>query len=269
MVRKAFGIYGEDTEGCSLLIETGQDYIACACMNEAYTQMKAFELFHFDTSDFENFDKLFNEVKLFSRLFPANKGAVQLVWSNEKAVCVPAAFYTDDIAVSLLEVMHGITGPVQYAVTTVNDTVVVGFIPSEAANTYAANLQVTSAAHKYAKLLAVQHKKENKQSVHIVFEQAGFTYAVYKEGVLQLMQSKPYKKPEDVLYHLLNALEVLGMAASEVEVLVSGMIDDSSPLYKNLHTYFNHFSFSRADENVFAAEGFKEYPLHYFASFCQ
>ncbi len=269
MVRKAFGIYGNDLNEGKLFIETGHDYIACSLVDGALEQLKAFELFHFETGDAESFEKLFSDTKLFSRLLSESNGDVQLIWANEKAVCVPAEYFKEELSIAMLEAMHAVSAQANFSVNRTGDMVVVGYIPGNASAVYAANLNVSASEHKYFQLLNAQSGNEHKHAVYLVFDHSDFTYAIYKEGQLQLIQTQAYKTSEDVLYHLLNAFRVFAMPVAEVNILASGMIDDSSPLYKNLRAYFQHFAFQQMDESKFAAEGFKEYPLHYFASFCQ
>jgi len=86
---------------------------------------------------------------------------------------------------------------------------------------------------------------------------------------LQLIQSFSYKIPADVLYYVLNIFNTYELPSNETIVYASGMIDTASPLYGTLRAYINHFFIEPADKNLFQAEGFQDYPLHYFSSFCQ
>ncbi|HNP22459.1 MAG TPA: DUF3822 family protein [Panacibacter sp.] len=268
MVRKVFGIYGNDLNG-KLFIETAHNYIACSVVDSSSQQLNAFELFHFDAVDTASFEKLFGDIQLFSRLFTAQYSIVDLIWANEKAVCVPAAYFDEALAVSMLETMHAVSPPVQFSVNKAEDIVVVGYIPADAFKVYAANFEVRSNEHKYFQLIRGLSHGDHKHAAYVLFDHSDFTYVVRKDGQLQLIQTRAYKTSEDVLYHLLNSFRVFAIPTQEINIVASGMIDDSSPLYKNLRSYFKHFAFQEMEASKFAAEGFNEHPLHYFASFCQ
>ena len=57
-----------------------------------------------------------------------------------KRLCVPAVYFDEALAVSMLETMHAVPPPVQFSVNKAEDIVVVGYIPADAFKVYAGQL---------------------------------------------------------------------------------------------------------------------------------
>jgi hypothetical protein len=96
----------------------------------------------------------------------------------------------------------------------------------------------------------------------LCFSPAHFRILLKKEGRIQLAQTYSYANPLDVIYILLKISYEFGLDQKEVEVTVSGLIDKSSTLYKEVYSYFLNLDFAHQS---FALPG-DEYPQHYFAS---
>ena len=269
MVRKTFGIYSEWLEQCTLFIETGSDYIACWCKDPAVNTVKAFELFSFTTERADDFAALFKEIQLHSRLLTTAFENVYCIWSDEKCVCVPAPYYNDTAAASFIELMFGESGVTSLQNNTARDCVTVFKLPQQALAVYSNCYAIKESVHKYYQLIKGQQDDDTLFKMHILFYHSHCIISAYKQGSLQLIQTYPYKVSEDVLYVVLNIAKEYQMPVNETAIYAGGLIDTNSPLYKTLHVYLNDFVFEPVDAALFAAEGFQEHPLHYFAPFCQ
>jgi hypothetical protein len=269
MVRKSFGIYSEDYSGCVLFVETGHEYFACWCKHNDTKQVKAFELFSFTTGDANNFDNLLKQVQTQSRLLTGSFDKVYCIWANEKCVCIPKEFYKDEIAGSYMQTIFGDNIETTFYKEDLDGFVVLAVLQQQAAAAIQGYYTVDANVHKYFQLLKAQQSDEQENKMHLVFYPAFFIASVFKNAKLQLIQSFPYKLPEDPLYHIMRLCNAFDLPLHETPVYASGMIDTNSPLYQVLYGYINHFSFEHADKGLFAAEDFHEYPLHYFTSFCQ
>jgi hypothetical protein len=270
MVQKIFGIYSEDLSGYDLIIETGQDYIACWCKDKVAGIVKAFEQFGFDEAQYKNFEKLFNEVQLHSRLLTTHFSNVYCIWAHATCICAPTELYSRGMAASAMELMFGETIEQRSIIeNTLGDCVVSTAINEDAWDVYNKHYRITANMHKYYSLLKMQKPHDEEDKLHLVFFNNDFIISAYKKGKLQIVQRFSYKAPEDVLYHVLNVCNAFQLTPGDVQVRCSGMIDDSSSLYSTLLAYLGNCSFEIADKKLFAAEGFHEYPLHYFVSFCQ
>lgn len=269
MLQKTFGIYSEVLAGCSLFIETGTDYIACWCKDAETKAVKAFELFSFTEEEGSGFEKTFEEVKLNSRLFSTVFEKAHCIWGDDKCVCMPEEFYSEQMAASMLGVMLGENPGVEICTGTINGIVTVSVVQTGAKKQYEKLYCELVDTHKYHQLIKGQTNGSADSKMYVVFYSAHCIISAYKNGMLQFIQTYNYKTPEDVLYSILNACNAHEMAVGETKIIASGLIDTSSPLYILLNTYLDHFSFAVADRDLYAAEDFHAHPLHYFASFCQ
>ncbi|CAN5829561.1 hypothetical protein BH10BAC2_BH10BAC2_21500 [soil metagenome] len=270
MVQKNFGIYSDDLSGCDFVIETGSDYIACWCKDKAAGTVKAFEQFGFDAGANTSFEKLFSEVQLHSRLLTTHFNNVYCIWGHETCICAPNEMYSRGMAASAMELMFGETIEQKSVIENIiGDCVVSTAINEDAWEVYSKHYRITANMHKYYSLLKMQKPQDEEDKLHLVFYNNDFIISAYKKGKLQLVQRFTYKAPEDVLYHIFNISKTYQLTIADISIRCSGMIDNSSPLYSTLLAYLGDFSFEPADKALFAAEGFHEYPLHYFVSFCQ
>ena len=79
------------------------------------------------------------------------------------------------------------------------------------------------------------------------------------------MQNFLYKIPWDVAYQLLNLCKSFEVDMSDIIVRISGMIDSSSGLYKELHKYFKLLEFDSLPGQYQYPEEIRQYPAHYFS----
>lgn len=269
MVRKTFGIYSEDLSGCVLFIETGDEYVACWCKRNDTNTINAFELFTFKQTDAYNFENLLKEIQLHSRLLTTTFDKACCIWSNENCICIPTEFYNDDAATSYMKFMFGNDIETSFYKNNLHDYEVLAMLPHAASSALRNYQPINNNIHKYYQLLKGQQNESEENKIHLVFYYSWFIVSVFKKGALQLIQRFFYRAPEDALYHVLNICKTYELPIEELNVYVSGMIDISSPLYETLRGYLNNFSIEPVNKELFAAEGFHDYPLHYFASFVQ
>jgi hypothetical protein len=89
-----------------------------------------------------------------------------------------------------------------------------------------------------------------------------FRVLLLKNNRLQLFQSYPYSNPADVLYYLLSICEAQLVSPAEVTVVLTGLLEQESALYKELWQYFTHVELREAG---FVSEDLP-FPQHYFTT---
>ena len=117
--------------------------------------------------------------------------------------------------------------------------------------------------HSYTPTLKVYNGFVAENQVSINFTPHQFSVLIKKEGQLQLAQTYSYTMPLDVVYYLLSIYEQFNLSKTETYVLLSGLIEEDSALYKELNNYFLNLHF-----NASAAGSLQNdtYPPHYFTS---
>jgi len=98
-------------------------------------------------------------------------------------------------------------------------------------------------------------------SLLIDIRKTDFTLIAAKNSQVILAQTFEYSTPEDILFYLLKICQQFSLSQREVQVQLSGLVDQQSALYKELYQYFIHLEFREASWSIQS-----EYPAHFFTS---
>lgn len=264
MVQKIFGIYNNTDTVCQFYIEVGEDHIACWCV-DGNNVLRTFEFFTFP-SDEDDFAETFRQVKLNSAIISGEYERSYVIWENENCICIPNNFFSP-LSVSqyltnaLGNTIHSI--PMHYEI---DGTVLAYKVQNDHFRVMNENLPHAKQLHKYCALVSsVKNTSETSNNfIKTIFYQNHFVLMAVENGQLKLIRRFNYKTSEDVVYHVLNSAAQLNMNVEETEVIVSGLIDLQSVLYRELYKYIHHLKVdSIADASLDAAE----YPAHYLIPF--
>ncbi len=95
------------------------------------------------------------------------------------------------------------------------------------------------------------------------FRNADFTVLASANGKLLLAQAFSYSTPDDVIYYLLNICKQFGLSQQQVNISLSGLVEQQSALYRELHQYFLNITFRNAAWKIPVTD---ESPAHFFTS---
>jgi hypothetical protein len=98
------------------------------------------------------------------------------------------------------------------------------------------------------------------------FKNGHFSAIVIKEGRLQLVQTYPYVEKADVLYYLIKICSTFSISQRKVKLILSGLIERQSALFKELYSYFVDVSFKSNPASLKLPFAFRQYPEHFFSS---
>ena len=101
--------------------------------------------------------------------------------------------------------------------------------------------------------------------MHCIFFHNSIKVFLFNGPALQLVQQFNYDTPVDAAYHLLNCCEQYNLAAAEITLMLSGMIDEQSKLYTELYRYFLSIEFEQTDKEIELHDRIKFYPSHFFS----
>lgn len=117
--------------------------------------------------------------------------------------------------------------------------------------------------HAFTPVLKIYNGFVAPDQVDIHFSTQHFRVLVKKDKQVQLAQTYSYKTPLDVVYYLLKICYEFGLNQSEVFVIVSGLVDQDSAMYQELHHYFLNLHFAQAPAYSLPET---DHPHHYFTS---
>lgn len=177
---------------------------------------------------------------------------------------VPAAYYKEGESSVLLNALYGVNGYHNVIAEAVNDRA--------AFNVYAVSKPVHEWIGKQFKGCSSwnqfsvglqQAKSINSESVILAdFRTDDFTVVVVKNNQPLLTQTFTYQAPEDVVFQLLNICQQFDLSQREVRLLIAGLLDTRSALYKELYQYFVHIECRNAAWSTADSET----PAHFFTS---
>jgi hypothetical protein len=117
--------------------------------------------------------------------------------------------------------------------------------------------------HFFTSALKVYNGFVADQQIAVNFVPGQFQIVVKKNGQLVLAQMYEYQTPLDVVYYLLKIVEELSLPKDEIYLILSGLIEEDSDLYRELHQYFRNIHFMNAPSNAIPDT---DYPGHFFTS---
>lgn len=98
--------------------------------------------------------------------------------------------------------------------------------------------------------------------LEVNIRQSDFFVLAARSGKLLVAQVYEYSVPEDVLYYLLRICREFSLSQEEVQLVLSGLVEKQSALYKELYQYFINLHFRDAEWLIKGTD----YPAHFFTA---
>jgi hypothetical protein len=98
------------------------------------------------------------------------------------------------------------------------------------------------------------------------FKTDSFSVVAIKDSSLLLAQIFPYSRSGDVLYWLLKICDQFSLSQNQARLMLSGLIDKQSAVFKELYQYFLNIEFAVVENDIRLSRDFEEYPVHFFSS---
>lgn len=113
--------------------------------------------------------------------------------------------------------------------------------------------------------LQLQLLNPKADTIHCMVQSHRVKIIFYKNGRLQLMQFYSYGTAADLLYCLLNICTQHDVEPSSLNLVLYGLIDQNSNLYKEIYNYFLHVEMATLPGSVTLSEEISQNPSHFFA----
>lgn len=249
------------TESTRLSLRIGENHVGFAV-----TDCDTNELCHLAwfTGETVTADTLETLLQSHATLTAGHK-QVTVCYDYPQSLIIPLNLYKDTDARAMLETTHGIME---------HDELLSDRIPAwQVVNTYAVGREIrqwvsssfrnASQVHQYSVSIRNVAAAEEEGYLLVDFRSDDFTVIVLRNNELMLAQSFPYSSPSDVVYYLLKAAAQFGLQPETARLLVSGMVDRQSILYRELYQYFVNIGFREA---AWKQPEDERYPSHFFTS---
>jgi Protein of unknown function (DUF3822) len=133
-------------------------------------------------------------------------------------------------------------------------------VPQEVKDWVAKTFPAARQMHQFTVGLKNLQAGEPEGCINLDIRQQDFTILAGKNGKFLLAQTAEYSAPEDILYYLQKIIAAFSLSQPETRLLLSGLVDRESALYRELYQYFIRFEFRDAGWKT------REHPAHFFTS---
>ena len=120
--------------------------------------------------------------------------------------------------------------------------------------------------HMHSVILKNDIGNYDRGKLFVDFKTDSFSVVALAANSLLLAQIFYYSKAEDVLYWLLKTCEQHSLSQNETQIVLSGLIDRQSAVFKELYQYFLKIEFAGVENDIQLSGAFDDYPAHFFSS---
>lgn len=111
-----------------------------------------------------------------------------------------------------------------------------------------------------------QYEKAEQSFLCLNVESQYLEISFLLNGKLQFYNRFCFENPEQFIYFPVFVCKQTGLDPAEVNLLLAGVIDETSELYRQLHTYFRHIDFCELPNSFKYSKRLYDVPQHYFYS---
>ncbi len=197
--------------------------------------------------------------------FISKAGTVTILYNVNEATLIPRQYYDGYANEDYLNLIYG---------NTVNSQILTDEIEKkQIMNVYRANNPLVMVLNKFfphAKYchsgsLQLQLFIQMEDTLHCIVYNRQIKILFYKNGKLQLLQYYAYGTAADMLYCLLNICSQHDVSPATVRLIMYGLIEQNSNLYKEIYNYFLNVEMASLPEAISLSEEIKQHPPHFFA----
>jgi hypothetical protein len=252
-----FSIGTEDAKSDTLLLELGQDHCCYAYLER---QSKTFGLIRYISLDeFESEEKL---SQILAGIKKTDFEKVVVCSAFAQALLVPQKYF--QASVPLTKMMYDTVAHKELNDSIAEWQVVASYsMPVSVYDKMISQFRTVDFFHAYTPCLKIYNGFVAANQVSIHFTTRFFRVIVKKDQQVQLAQTYSYKTPLDVAYYLLKICYEFQLQQSEVFLILSGLVEQDSALYNELHNYFLNIHFAQAPSYTLPEN---QHPHYYFTS---
>ncbi len=249
-----------------LLVEVGERHFYFGILSQASKELQQAGFYSLEERD----EELLPE-KIFEK-HPELQGSfyqIIICYHFSQSLLVPDKYYKYEKTQTLLDNMYGLQKKSVIISEALPEWQLYNIyqVPQSIHELMSTNFSGGKFWHVYSVgLKNISLLTEEPTQIMVDFKPEELTVIVVKDGVLLLAQIFTYETPEDVVYYLLKICNELAISQKLVKIILGGLIDEQSAVYRELHKYFLNLQFSEPPVNIRWHENFKEHPRHFFSS---
>jgi Protein of unknown function (DUF3822) len=273
MEQQLFDIVNEQTilqpPQCTLLVQVGSNFLNYAVVHNNTRQVLCLRYRNFISAEATpNKLELIEHIQQDEFLQQSFRQVV-LVYSTPESIMVPEALYNIGHTKTMLDVVYGnlqkgailsekVQGWHMYNVYRV---------PPHFQTALQVQYPQAKCWHHHSLLLQQWDKAdaERTDKIAVTFNHNSMQVVVFKNKQLQLVQQYAYSHAEDVAYYLLQCFHTHQLSPAENKLMVDGLIEADSNMYRELDKYFANIHLQQTVADIHLPLPALQYPQHYFS----
>lgn len=246
-----------------LLAEAGEDEVSFLMYEKQPFVAHGFYTFNFDrhlnVSELrERIESIFGEKDILSREYVSSK----LMVNFKDITIVPESYFSKEEADQMAMSAFGSDLRMStYTSDIAGNKKVIFRVPLSLLEIFKQRFTVKQISHavECIKIPAIAN------SIDCLIYHSTIRIVLYKNSALQIIQYFEYSEPADVVYHLLNTCRQFQVDPESLQLILSGMIDETSGLYTEIYKYFLNVSLKTLPSDVQLSDDMSEHPHHFYS----
>lgn len=192
-----------------------------------------------------------------------------VIYSLAEQILIPETYFNIDHNRSMLDAIHG---DLHKGVTLSEkvhgwDAYNVYRIPTELHQYLQQQFDKIQSWHNFTLTLQYCDKMDSHRNDKMVvtFYQHTLMLAVIKNSQLKLVQTMGYQTAEDAAFYLLQACQTYDLPPATSLIILDGMIEEDSTVYRELHKYFGQLVWNQLPVGIQLPEIVGAYPEQFFS----
>jgi hypothetical protein len=211
-------------------------------------------------------DECIDEVKemITQPLFNKQYKKTTIIWALPESILTPDSVFDENNNTKMLSLVFGPSNTSTYRADILpkNNIHNVYRVNSTIYNFFKDTFPNCQEYHQFTILPQVNYA--NDTSLLCIFYNSGFCIQVQKDAEPIFVNYFDYAVPEDISYYLLSICKNFNFDAENVTLVLSGLIEKESILYRALYKYFLKVSFFNFSSKYTCHGDFENYPKHFF-----
>ncbi len=254
-----------DPETCRLLCEVSNEGFSFCIKDDEKNSFLGLGIYHFDKNrPTVGFPIALQIVFHQKEILSGNFKKVCVVYSFRESVLVPFPLYDRQKDSTIMNMMFGDLNQNQTILTDViSDESLYNIyrVPTTILEVIQNQFPDASNMHHYS--LLMRKPILGNDHLSVIFYAQKIIVCLIKDDKHQLVNTFDYQTPEDVSYVLLNICDQFKI--ENAHLIISGLLEENSPLYKEIYKYFNQIDLTAFPEGSIYSEEITKFPSHYFS----
>jgi hypothetical protein len=243
-VLNTFGstLLSSDANKCHLIIQGNTSHLSLVLIDEE--QKQVFGLKHFNFENQDEAKALLNSLFIEDGIFKYNFHKITFQYLSYRAMLVPETLFDSKNLKAFLKFHHNLdeSDHIHYYALKQAEAYVIFSVPIFYEEILCSKYPAINYLHHSIPFIynAIENrgKDSSNPSLHINFTKEFFDVLIVRNCKIQLFNSFFFKKYTDVIYFIVNILNLYSYLPSNTKLYVSGDIEENSELFKELKSLF-------------------------------